>query len=300
MSSTCILLFNCHSLFYFLNCHSLFYILNCHSLFYILNCHSLFYYLNCHFSILLSLLSFSFFKYVHREFLHKGAVSPAFAPTYFDTYLVPDAEDFMFTKLQVERFPLPHLKAGEWYFDCVGRFVPSTEDNLHHALAKSAPISIVEDKVESSLPVEVEKEKAQKGKKGKKDKGKATAGEAPSIANVATRSTIKAGAKAYDAPNVTRVGSPSMGPPVLVEPPSQSEAPVLQLPSEVQKRKAIALDALSPPRASSLSSLIENTDMEALILAYMHTIAHNAIYTGIQNFFGHMSFSCPQNSFIFK
>ena len=50
----------------------------------------------------------------------------------------------------------------------------------------------------------------------------------------------------------------------------------------------------------SVSSLIENADMEVLILAYMQTNEHAAIYTHIQDFLSHVSFSCPLNSFIFK
>ena len=101
----------------------------------------------------------------------------------------------------------------------------SAEDDLHCSLAESAPVGI-EDEVEPLLPVEVEKEKTKKGKKGKKGKGKAVVAEAPSTANVATRSVTKAAAEASAAPNVMGVGSPSMGPLVLVEPPSQSEAPI--------------------------------------------------------------------------
>ena len=153
----------------------MFYFLNCHSLLYILNCHSLFSYLNCHFSILLSLLLFSFSKYVHRELVYKGAVLPAFAPSYFDTYFDPNDEDFMFTKLQVERFPLLHLKAGTRYLDCVGGLLPSMEDDLHCSLVESAPVSVAEDEVELLPTVEVEKEKTEKAKKGKKGKGKGTA-----------------------------------------------------------------------------------------------------------------------------
>ena len=78
----------------------------------------------------------------------------------------------MFTKLQVERFPLPHLKAGAWYLDCVGGFVSSMENDLHRFLAKSVPVSIVEDEVKSSLVVEVEKEKTEKAKKGKKGRAR--------------------------------------------------------------------------------------------------------------------------------
>ena len=100
-------------------------------------------------------------------------MSPAFAPAYFNTYFDPDDEDYMFTKLQVERFPLPHLKARAWYLDCVGGFVPSMENDLHRPLAKCAPVGVVEDKVEPSPAVEVEKEKTEKAKKGKKGKGKA-------------------------------------------------------------------------------------------------------------------------------
>ena len=110
-------------------------------------------------------MSFSLSRYVHQELLHKDVVSPAFAPIYFDTYVVPDVEDFIFIKLHLERFPLPHLKAGVRYLNCVGGFLPSPEDDLHRSLAKSAPVSAVEDKVESSPPVEVEKEKVEKGKK---------------------------------------------------------------------------------------------------------------------------------------
>ena len=74
--------------------------------------------------------------------------------------MVPDAEDFIFSKLQVERFPLPHLKAGAWDLNCVGGFVPSAKADLHYSLTKSAPVSAVEDEVEPSPLVEVEKEKA--------------------------------------------------------------------------------------------------------------------------------------------
>ena len=56
--------------------------------------------------------------------------------------------------------------------------MPSAKDNLHRSLTESAPISVVEDKVEPSPPVEVEKEKTKKGKKGKKDKDKAATVEA--------------------------------------------------------------------------------------------------------------------------
>ena len=49
-----------------------------------------------------------------------------------------------------------------------------------------------------------------------------------------------------------------------------------------------------------MSSLIENADMESLILAYIQTNAHDAIYICIQDFLGHVSFPCPLNSFISK
>ena len=88
--------------------------------------------------------------------------------------------------------------------------MPSAENDLHCSLTESAPISVVEDKVEPSLAMEVEKEKTEKAKKGKKDNGKAAAAEAPSTANVATRSATKATAQASAAPNVMGVGSPSM------------------------------------------------------------------------------------------
>ena len=124
----------------------MFYFLNRHSLLYIPNCHSLLYYLNYLLSIFSSSLSFSFSRFIHQELVHKGAVLLSFASVYFETYFDPNDEDFIFTKLQVERFPLPHLKAGAWYLDCVGGFVPSME-NLHRFLAKSTPVSLVEDEV---------------------------------------------------------------------------------------------------------------------------------------------------------
>ena len=71
----------------------------------------------------------------------------------------------MFKKLQVERFPLPHLKAGAWYLDCVGGFVPSMENDLYQPLAESTLISVVEDEVEPLPAVEVEKEKTEKPRK---------------------------------------------------------------------------------------------------------------------------------------
>ena len=226
---------------------------------------------------------------------------PAFASTYFDTYFDPDDEDFIFTKLQVERFPLLHLKAGAWYLDCVEGFVPSMENDLLRFFAESTPVSIVEDEVESSLAVEVEKEKTKKAKKGKKGKGKAAEAEAPSIANFTTRSATKVATEVSATPNVTGVGSPSMGPFLLVEPPSQSEALVSQLPPEVQKRKAVAPDAsVTSLSLISVSSLIENANMESLILTYMQTNTHDAIYTCIQDFLGDVSFPCPLNSFISK
>ena len=143
MSSICVLFFNRHCLLY------------------IPNFYSLFYYLHCRLSIFSSSLSFSFSRFIHQELVHKGAVSLAFAPAYFDTYFDPDDEDYMFTKLQVERFLLPPLKAGTWYLDCVGGFVPSIENNLHRSLAESAPVGVVENEVESSPAMEVEKEKTE-------------------------------------------------------------------------------------------------------------------------------------------
>ena len=216
---------------------------------------------------------------------------PTFAPIYFDTYFDPDDEDFMFKKLQVERFPLPHLKAGAWYLDCVGGFVPSMENDLHRFLAQSAPIGVVEVEVEPSPAVKVEKEKTKKAKKGKKGKGKAAPVEAPSTANVATCSGTKAAAEASPALDVTGVGSPSMRPLPVVEPSSQSEALISQLPPEVQKRKAVAPDAsVTSLGLISVSSLVENADMESIILAYIETNAQDAIYTRIQDFLGHVSF----------
>ena len=179
--------------------------------------------------------------------------------------------------------------------------VPSMENNLHRSLAKCAPIGVVEDKVEPSPAVEVEKEKIEKAKKGKKGKGKVAAAEAPSTANVATRSATKATAEASTALDVTGVGSPSMSPLPVAKPPSQSEAPISQLPPNVRKKKAVAPDAsVTSSGLISVSSLIENADMESLILAYMETNAHDAIYTRIQDFLGHVSFPCPLNSFISK
>ena len=179
--------------------------------------------------------------------------------------------------------------------------MPSMEDDLYCSLAESALISIVEDEVEQSPLVEVEKEKTEKAKKGKKGKGKAVAVEASSTANVATHSTTKAAAEVSAAPDVTGVGSLSMGLLLLVEPPSQREASVSQLPLEVRKRKVVAPDAsVTSSGLIFVSSLIENADMEALILAHMQTNAHDAIYTRIQDFLGHVSFPCPLNSFISK
>ena len=89
-----------------------------------------------------------------------------------------------------------------------------TKDNLHHSLTKIAHVSPVEDEVESSPPVEVEKEKGEsemngkKGKKGKKDKSKDIDEVAPSITNVTMRSTTKVVSEAIAASNATRVGSP--------------------------------------------------------------------------------------------
>ena len=159
----------------------------------------------------------SFSRFIHRELVHKGAVSPTFASAYFDTYFDHDDEDYMFMKLQVEKFPLPHLKARLWYLDCVGGFVPSMENDLHRSLAKCAPIGVVEDEVEPSPAMEVEKEKTEKAKKGKMDKGKAAPTEAPSTANVATCSATKAVADASAAPDMTGIGSPSMRPLLVVE-----------------------------------------------------------------------------------
>ena len=130
--------------------------------------------------------------------------------------------------------------------------MPSIENDLHRFLVENAPVGVVEDEVESSPVVEVEKEKTEKAKKGKKGKGKAAPAKAPSTANVATHSATKAAAEASVAPDVMEVGSPSMGPLPIVEPPSQSEAPISQLPPEVRKRKAVASVLVSPPRASSL------------------------------------------------
>ena len=204
----------------------------------------------------------------------------------------------MFTKLQDERFPLPHLKAGAWYLDCVGGFVPSMENDLHRSLSECAPIGVVDDEVEPSPAVEVEKEKIKKAKKGKKGKGKPAPAEAPSTANVATRSTTKAVVEASAAPDVMVVGIPCVRPLSVVEPPSLSEAPVSQLPPEVRKRKVVA--NVTSSGLIFVSSLIENADMESLILTYMETNAHHAIYTRIQDFLGHVSFPCPLNSFISK
>ena len=179
--------------------------------------------------------------------------------------------------------------------------MPSMENDLHRLFAKSAPVSVVEDEVELSPVVEVEKEKTEKAKKGKKGKGKAAAAEAPSTANVATCSATKVAAEASAAPDVTGLGSPSMEPLLLVEPSSQSEALVSQLPPKVRKRKAVAPDAsITFSGLISMSSLIENTDMESLVLTYMQTNALDAIYTHIQDFLGHVSFPCPLNSFISK
>ena len=179
--------------------------------------------------------------------------------------------------------------------------MPSIENDLHRFLAKSAPVSVVEDEVEPSPIVEVEKAKTKKAKKGKKGKSKAAAAEDPSTTNVATCSATKAAAEASAAPDVMGVGSPSMEPLLLVEPSSQSEALVSQLPPKIQKRKVVALDAsVTSSGLISMSFLIENVDMESLILAYMQTNAHDAIYTCIQDFLDHKNFPCPLNSFISK
>ena len=227
-------------------------------------------------------------------------MSPAFSPAYFDTYFDPDDENYMFTKLQDERFPLPHLKARSWYLDCVGGFLPSMENDLHRSLAGTS-VGIVDDKFELLPIVEVEKERIEKAKKGKKGKGKAAPAKAPSTTNVATRSTTKVAAEASAAVDVTGVGSHFVRPLPVVEPPSQSEAPLSQLPPEVRKRKAVALDAsVTSSGLIFVSSLIENPDKESLILAYMETNAYHTIYTRIQDFLGHVNFPCPLNSFISK
>ena len=51
-------------------------------------------------------------------------MSPAFALAYFNTYFDLDDKDYMFTKLQVERFPLLYLKAEAWYLNCVEGLCP--------------------------------------------------------------------------------------------------------------------------------------------------------------------------------
>ena len=83
---------------------------------------------------------------------------------YFDTYMDEDAKDFIYTKYNFERFPLPHLKVGAWYIDCVEGYMSLAEDDLYRNLvevARVVVVVVVEDDVEPLPPVEVEKEKGE-------------------------------------------------------------------------------------------------------------------------------------------
>ena len=105
--------------------------------------------------------------------------------------------------------------------------MPPTEDDLHHSLAKVALVAIVEDDVELSPPVEVEKEKEENSEKDEKEKGKATAKVTPSTANITTRSTTKVSVEVSTAFDVMEVGSPFVEILALVVPPSYNNALVL-------------------------------------------------------------------------
>ena len=52
--------------------------------------------------------------------------------------------EFMYTKLQVSKYPPHHLRAVDWYLDCSARFVPNLEDVLHSSLTNNASIEMID------------------------------------------------------------------------------------------------------------------------------------------------------------
>ena len=49
-------------------------------------------------------------------------------PSYLDAWLKNDSNNYIYTKLQVAKFPLSHLEAGGWYLDYFVGFVVKAQE----------------------------------------------------------------------------------------------------------------------------------------------------------------------------
>ena len=81
---------------------------------------------------------------------------------------------FIYTMLQVSKYPSSHLMVAGWYLDCSGGFIPTSKEALHQSLIEMAPVEIKEPKEpQKQLSPQKKNKKVEKGTKGKKaDKGK--------------------------------------------------------------------------------------------------------------------------------
>ena len=174
-------------------------------------------------------------------------------------------------------------------------YIPPKEEALLSSLSAIALIVPIAYEEEPLQPTVVEKPKRVQGKKGTDGPASAPATQSTvpviqSTAHVFTCSATKAAAEASAAPEGASIsaiiGNPSMEPSMVLLVASQSEATILSL----RKRKVAAPDAsVTSSGTISISTFIENKDLENLIKIYQVAQKHDPIYICIQEFLTRVS-----------
>jgi hypothetical protein len=210
----------------------------------------------------------------------KNVLPPLCQPTFLLEWVDVNSNLYVYTALQVAKFPLVHLEAGGWYLDCSQGFVPDAEESLYSSLVSSGPEVIeLEEDSEEDNPAPLSNDKDVASIKGKsKDKKVASS-------QVSTHSFTKTSVQHCWSSHHRgwKSNRHSICPcPDLVAAPSHSGATISYVPC---KRKAVAPDTstTSFERSSSIS-LIENVDMGELIEDLMKTKVSPPAYRRIQEF----------------
>ena len=209
-------------------------------------------------------------------------------PPFLQDWVDVNSDLCVFTVVQVAKFPESHLKAGGWYLDCSGGFVPAEEKTLYSSLGSSDPEdSIVPFEEPDIAELPPPPPKAPKGK------GRAKTSATQATSHLPTRSTPKTPLQpptAVQSPSCTPSFAPSPAPsitpsasrPPTVATPSHSGTSLLSLP---RKRKAALLDTSATSSDSPTTlSLIENVDMVQLMLDCDLAGGPLPAYTRIQEF----------------
>ena len=182
---------------------------------------------------------FYFCRYIHRELVPKNAFPTSSLPAFLTDWVNEQSLSYMYTGMQIVKFPVAHLLAGGWFLECSRGYVPKEEDDLYNKLVRSAPdvcdvVEELDEDVDVDPPATEKVVPPVKGKKGKR--GKKGMKDAPQASTqVTTRSYTRATSQRTSVPDTSATGSPSTAPsiappvPIFVAPtPPPLTAPLLE------------------------------------------------------------------------